>query len=191
MDPGSFPYLQFVWVSPPLESEIKKFLVRGGVPSMIAAVVLGIVVLSLDGDLMFAKLFLGIGVLFLFVAGGYLLAGRQCVSGGYLNLTIAAQVRRPLLALSIIEGVLMAIAYLPLIIHATEPTEVSTLSLVTAMLIPAAVLGLVVMNYRVARRFLPPRQGVLYRYGLSGQIVGPPAQPGPPPGPPQAWGPQG
>lgn len=189
MNPGAFPYQQFMWVSLPLESRIKSELVRGGVPSIVAAVILGIVVLVLDGDLMFAKLFLGIGALFLLGAGAYLPAGRRSMSSGYLNLTIAAQVRRPLLALSIIEAVLMAIAYLPLIIHATEPTEVSTASLVIAMLVPVAILVLVVMNYRTVRRLLPPKPEILHEYGLSGQIVGPPAQQGPPPGPPQTWGP--
>lgn len=189
MNPGAFPYQQFMWVSPLLESKIKRELVRGGVPSIVAAVILGIVVLFLDGDLMVAKLFLGIGALCLLGAGAYLPAGRQSVSSGYLNLTIAAQVRRPLLALSIIEAVLMAIAYLPLIIHAIEPTEVSTISLVIAMLIPVIILVLVVMNYRTVRRLLPPKPDILHQYGLSGQIVGPPVQPGPASGPPQAWGP--
>ncbi len=189
MSPGAFPYQQFMWVSQPLESKIRNELVRGGVPSIIAAVILGGIVLLLDGDLMIAKLFLGIGALCRLGAGAYLPAGRQSVSSGYLNLTIAAQVRRPLLALSIIEAVLMAIAYLPLTIHATEPTDVSTVSLVIAMLVPVVILVLVVMNYRVVRRLLPPKPEILHKYGLSGQIVGPPTQSGPPAGPHQAWGP--
>lgn len=189
MNPGAFPYQQFMWVSPPLESRIKSELVRGGVPSIVAAVILGIVVLVLDGDLMFAKLFLGIGALFLLGAGAYLPSGRQSMSSGYLNLTIAAQVRRPMLVLLVVEAVLMALAYLPLIIHATESTEVSTVSLVVAMLVPVIILALVVMNYRTVRRLLPPKPEILHKYGLSGQIVGPPAQQSPPPGPPQAWGP--
>ncbi len=49
---GAFPYQQFMWGSPPLEAKIKNDLVRGGVPSIIAAVIVGIVVLALDGDLM-------------------------------------------------------------------------------------------------------------------------------------------
>ncbi|ASU79432.1 hypothetical protein CDG81_15360 [Actinopolyspora erythraea] len=158
-------------------------------PSIIAAVFLGVVVLFLDGDLMIAKLFLGIGALCLLAAGIYLPAGRRSVSAGYLNLTIAAQVRRPLLALSIIEAVLMGIAYLPMIIHMTEPTGVSTVSLVTAMLIPVVILVLVMMNYRVVRRLLPPGPETLRKYGLSGQIVGPPVPPGPTPGHPREWGP--
>ncbi|SFT47512.1 hypothetical protein SAMN04487904_102356 [Actinopolyspora lacussalsi subsp. righensis] len=189
MYPGSFPYLQFMWVSPPLEARIRKKLARGGVPSIVAAVFLGVIVLLLDGDLMIAKLFLGIGTLCLLAAGSYLPAGRRSLSAGYLNLTIAAQVRRPLLALSIIEAVLMGVAYLPLVIHATEPTDVSTASLVIAMLMPVFMLGLVVMNYLVVRRLLPPGPETLHKYGLSGQIVGPPVQPDSPPSPPQASGP--
>ncbi|MGJ7908733.1 hypothetical protein ACOQFL_19885 [Actinopolyspora sp. H202] len=162
---------------------------RGGVPSIIAAVILGFVVLFLDGDLMIAKLFLGIGALCLLAAGSYLPAGRRSVSAGYLNLTIAAQVRRPLWALVIIAAVLMGIAYLPLVIHATEPTDVSTVSLVIAMLVPVVILFLVVMNYLIVRRLLPPAPAILHRHGLSGEILGPPTQPGPPAGPPRGWGP--
>lgn len=176
---GPFPYLHFVWVSPALEEEIKRSSVRGAIPSLVAAPILGAVVLALDGELMFAKLLQGLCALFVLVAGFYLLTARSCVSSGYLNLTIAAKVRRPLLALSIVEAVLLLLSYLPLAVHATESTDASATSVVLGTLLPILLLGLSVMSYLVARKYLPPRPEVLRKYGLSGEVIGPPTPSGP------------
>ncbi|WP_158546650.1 hypothetical protein [Halopolyspora algeriensis] len=48
------------------------------------------------------------------------------------------------------------------------------------MLLPILLLGLSVMSYLVARKYLPPRPDVLRKYGLSGVVVGPPAPSSPP-----------
>lgn len=180
---GPFPYLHFMWVSPPLEKKIKDSSMAGGLVSIFAALVLGIVVLFLDGDLGFVRLFQGCCAFLLLMVGCYLAAGRSCISSGYLNLTIAAQVRRPLLALLIFQAVLLLLPCLMLLMHLTVSTEASTVSLVVSALLQIPLFGLPLMNYLVARKLLPPRPEVLRRYGLSGQVLSPSFQAGPP----QAW----
>ncbi|MHA6798831.1 hypothetical protein [Bounagaea algeriensis] len=177
MSTGPFPYLSFILVSPPLEQKIKSSCTAGAVPSLATAPIIGLIVLFLDGDLLFVKLLQGLCALFLLASGFYLLAGRSCVASGHLNLTIAAQVRRPLLALTIVEAVLLLLSYVPLLVHLTEATEVSSTSVVIGMLLPAVLFGLSLMNYRVARKLLPPRPAMLQQHGLSGQVVGPPPHP--------------
>lgn len=177
---GPFPYLHFAWVSPPLEKKIKDSSLAGGLVSIAAALAIGIVVLLLDGDLVFVKLFQGMCAFLLLLVGSSLVAGRSCVSSGYVNLTMAVQTRRMLLAFSIFQSVLLLLSGLLLLMRLFASTDASTFAVVVSLVLQVPLLALPLTNYVVARKLLPPRPEVFHRYGLSGQVLTPSFQPGPP-----------
>ncbi len=175
-----FAYVQFIRVPQQLENRVRGASSRLGLASVLAAVLVAAALVALWRELTFVVLMEGACALALLVSGGSLAGGRACMSAGYVNLTLARQIRNLTTAFAAFTFVFALLAAFGIVMAATT-SGASVFPLVAAGFLLSAMTVLTVVNAVVGRRFFPPSGKLLREHGASGQIVGPPAN----------WGPHG